>query len=128
MFTKNDLIHSYTRREAIADGVLVDVSDVARKIGFVVPVAVTQSVWASCVELPPTVYGPDETGRLLALLTILAIEILESKPPFWSELRFAVCIVNDERIPNAPPEKLKAVCGPDDDGRRCLTIMCPEED
>ena len=34
MFEPSDLIHSYTRAQAIADGVLVDVSDVAKEAGF----------------------------------------------------------------------------------------------
>jgi hypothetical protein len=33
---------------------------------------------------------------------------------------------NDKRRPR--PVRLKAVCGPDDDGRACITIMLPDED
>jgi hypothetical protein len=40
------LISRYTRAEAIADGVLIDVSERAREAGFTVPVAVTAAVWA----------------------------------------------------------------------------------
>ncbi|MCF5089180.1 hypothetical protein GIW57_03195 [Stenotrophomonas sp. PA-6-5C] len=40
MFEPSDLIHSYTRAQAIEDGVLVDVSDVAKEAGFKLPVAI----------------------------------------------------------------------------------------
>ena len=38
----------YTRQQAIEDGVLVDVSELAQKNGFKIPVAVTRAVWAKC--------------------------------------------------------------------------------
>ena len=41
MFENADLIHRYTRAEAIADGVLIDVSAVAREAGIRYPVALT---------------------------------------------------------------------------------------
>lgn len=46
---KPDLIYSFGRTQAIDDGVLVDVSDMARQGGFVVPVALTTAAWADCV-------------------------------------------------------------------------------
>ena len=39
--TEPKLISSYTRSEALADGVLVDVTETAREAGFVIPVALT---------------------------------------------------------------------------------------
>lgn len=41
-----EVIHAYTRAQAIEDGVLVDLSDLAREAGFRFPVAVTLGVWA----------------------------------------------------------------------------------
>jgi hypothetical protein len=43
-----------------------------------------------------------------------------------SELRYVVYVRNDDR--RARPVRLKAVCGPGDDGAPCLTVMLPEED
>ena len=34
MFDKADLIHAYTRADALGDGVLIDVSQTAREAGF----------------------------------------------------------------------------------------------
>ena len=53
MFENFDLIHSYTRAQAIADGVLVDVSATAREAGIRFPVALTCAVYARCVTVPP---------------------------------------------------------------------------
>lgn len=50
LFSAADLIHSYSRADAIEDGVLIDVSAAARAVGFVIPVAVTRSVWFDCIE------------------------------------------------------------------------------
>ena len=37
--------------------------------------------------------------------------------------------VRDDNGPGEPPlVTLKAVCGPDDDGSPCLTVMLPDED
>ena len=45
--TFGELISTYTRAQAIDDGVLIDVSDVAREAGLKYPTAVTQAVWAT---------------------------------------------------------------------------------
>lgn len=45
-----EAISTYTRAQAIEDGVLVDVSEIAKEAGFKFPVAVTRAAWADCVE------------------------------------------------------------------------------
>jgi hypothetical protein len=40
-----DLIYRYTRADALRDGVLIDVSEVAREAGFKWPVALTAADW-----------------------------------------------------------------------------------
>ena len=54
MDNTNDLfgnvIYAYTRAQAIADGELVDVSEMAQEAGFTIPVAVTRPVWAQYIE------------------------------------------------------------------------------
>jgi hypothetical protein len=45
MFENANLIHRYTRAEAIADGVLIGVSAVARGAGIRYPVALTRAAW-----------------------------------------------------------------------------------
>ncbi|MCP4286877.1 MAG: hypothetical protein GY792_20935, partial [Gammaproteobacteria bacterium] len=44
-----EVISTYTRAQAIEDGVLVDAGPTAKEIGFRFPVALTSAVWADCV-------------------------------------------------------------------------------
>ena len=65
---KDDVvIFSYTRAQAIADGVLIDATELAKQAGFRFPVALTTGVWAECVAVPAGVAGQDETGRLFGM-------------------------------------------------------------
>jgi hypothetical protein len=71
MFENADLIHRYSRAQAIADGVLIDVSETARGAGIRWPVALTRAAWAQCVAVPPGVACQDEAGRLWGVLLVL---------------------------------------------------------
>jgi hypothetical protein len=44
-----EVIAIYTRSEALADGVLIDASAMAREAGFKWPVAITAAAWEDCV-------------------------------------------------------------------------------
>ena len=125
MFEKADLIHRYTRADAIRDGVLIDASTTATEAGIRFPVALTAAVWARCVAVPPGVECQDEAGRLWDVLFLLALAIRRSDG--GSEVRFGVHVRNDNRDRTPPLVRLKAVCGPDDDGSPCVTVLLPEE-
>lgn len=119
-------IHTYTRQQALSDGVLVDATAMAKEAGFRIPVALTAAAWARCVTVPPDVECQDEPGRLWDVLTMLRFTVEPGKGD-GSELRFRVCV---QTLPDSGPEivSLKAVCGPDDDGAPCVTVMLPDED
>ncbi len=121
------VIFAYSRREAIDDGVLIDVTKTATELGFRTPVAVTAAVWVECVAVPPGVTGQDERGRLCDVLWMMYVAIRASGGS-EAEIRFRLHVRNDNRNGEPPPVELKAVCGPDDDGTLCVTIMTPEED
>jgi len=121
------VIHRYTRREAIADGVLIDVTETALEAGFKIPVAITSSVWAAYVVVPNNVDGQDERGRLWDALMMLRFAIRSSNGS-GANLRYRLYVRNDNREGDSPPVELKAVCGPNDDGTPCITVMLPEED
>ncbi len=126
MFTKDDVIHAYTRAQAVADGVLIDVSETAREAGFRYPVALTRAVWDEHVVVPPLVEGQDEAGRLWDVLTMLRFAIRAGNG--GSELRFRLHVRNDNREGEPPMVELKAVCGPGDDMEPCITVMLPSEE
>lgn len=124
MFTKDDLIFAYTRQQAIADGVLVDVTETAKQAGFAFPVALTQGVWAECVAVPKDDPCQDEAGRLWDVLCMLRFAARKSDS---EEIRYSLYV---QKEPDGGPElvTLRAVCGPDDDGSPCITVMLPHED
>jgi hypothetical protein len=115
------------QRTVIRDGVLVDVSAAAREAGFKYPVALTVAAWAKCVAVPPGVVCQDEAGRLWDVLTMLRWAVRGSKDG-TAEVRFGVHVRNDNRDRTPPLVRLKAVCGPGDDGEPVVTVMLPDED
>jgi hypothetical protein len=119
------IIHRYTRREAIDDGVLVDVTSTAREAGIRIPTALTCAAWQKYVGVPQGVAGQDEKGRLWDILWMLRCAIRMSLGP-CSRLMFQLHVKND----NAPPRQvtLAAVCGPGDSAEPVITIMLPDED
>jgi hypothetical protein len=126
MFENADLIHRYTRAQALADGVLIDVSTVAREAGITYPVALTSAAWGRCVTVPPGVECQDEAGRLWDVLFLLALTIRRSDG--GAEVRFGVHVRDDNSEGTPPLVRLKAVCGPGDQGEPVITVMLPEED
>lgn len=123
-----EVIYAYTRKQAIADGVLVDVTETAKEAGFRIPVALTCAVWAEYVAVPEGVEGQDEVGRLWDVLWMCRFGIGRGNNRDASEVLFQLHVRNDNREGDPPLVTLKAVCGPDDDGEPCITIMLPVED
>lgn len=121
------LVFSYTRAQAIADGVLIDVSELAKEAGFRFPVAVTCGVWAECVAVPRGVDGQDETGRLWDVLNMLRFAIAKQQKD-CERVDFAVHVQNDNHEGEPPPVSLYALCGPGDDGEPVVTVMKIGED
>jgi hypothetical protein len=107
--------------------VLIDVSATAREAGLRWPVALTAAAWAQCVAVPPGVVCQDEAGRLWDVLTMLRLAIRRSASGA-RRLRFGVYVRNDNRERMPPLVRLKAVCGPSDDGSPYISAMLPTED
>ena len=125
MTSDDILIVSYSRTEAVADGVLIDVTETAREAGFRYPVALTAAAWVAAVEIPEGVTCQDEAGRLWDVLTMLRHASSRTRGG-ESTILFDVLVLSDRTTPK--PVRLKAVCGPDDDLSPCVTVMLPGED
>ena len=119
------MIHAYTRADALADGTLVDVSDVAREAGIRYPVALTRAVWEACVRVPAGVACQDEAGWLWDLAWMLRCAMARAS---GCEVAFGVHVRNDNRDRTPPLVRLKAVCGPGGNGEPVVTVMLPDED
>ncbi len=121
------VIFCYSRADAFADGTLIDVSDLAREAGFRWPIAVTAALFSTYLDPSTDLIdeGQSFRGRLWDVLSVLRHTITVNPPTHM--LFFDVLFVLKPGLPPAPV-KLKAVCGPDDPGGPCVTIMLPDED
>jgi hypothetical protein len=123
------VVYCYSRKNAIADGVQVEVSSLAKEAGFKFPVFVTQSVWQAYVRVPEGVSGQDETGRLWDLLSLLRYAIRRSPTEQIGYLEFRLFVRNADDQP-AREVTLVAECDAldFDDPRPAMTISMPGED
>ncbi|MFH1033615.1 MAG: DUF6573 family protein [Pseudomonadota bacterium] len=120
------VISSYSRAQAIEDGVLVDVSKMAKEAGFIFNVAVTRAVWDGYItpDERSRPLGQSEDGRLWDTLWMLrmAIKRLQAQGQLYYRLYY-IQKARQKRLVT-----LKAHCGPGDQGEPVITIMLPEED
>ena len=113
-----DLVSVYTRAQAIEDGVLVDVSEVAREAGIRFPVAVTRTLFDTRITPPKSNKIESVQGRLWDVLWMFSLATRRSS---GAEILFRVII-------GRKTETLKAVCSGGDDGAPVITISFPNED
>ena len=123
-----EVIYAYTREQAIADGVLIDVSKMTKEAGVKFPVAVTSAVWHEYIVPDEELkgYGQSEDGRLWDTLWMFRYSAIKhSSDTMLFDLYF---LMNEDRKPEQKLVTLKAVCGPGDKGEPVITIMKPDED
>ncbi|TDR40489.1 hypothetical protein DFR29_113191 [Tahibacter aquaticus] len=129
MFNDDDVIHTYTRREALDDGVLMDAGAMAQEAGFTLPVALTAQVWATCVSWSSEERAPqDEDGRLWDVLWMASLAArAAARRGDSGRVAFEVRVVpRGGRRPRVT--KLVLMLGPGDRGEPVVTIMEPGED
>lgn len=124
-------IFSYTRAQALADGTLVDVSDVAKAFGFRIPVALTAAAWQGCVHWTPNDSAAqthqDEVARLRDVLWMAVHAAKSAKDA--QEVPFQVLrIPRDGRDRKPRLTRLKMLIGPGDTAEPVITILMPNED
>ena len=134
-FEGAEIISTYTRRQAIEDGVLVEVDErTSREAGFRCPVALTRAAWEDAVEWTEEDTErkrggcfQDSTGRLWDVLCMarFAIQRASGGTQLHYQLRR---VPRGGRGRQARKIVLKLVCGPEDGGRPAHTIMQPGED
>ncbi len=123
-----DVIYTYSRAQAIADGFQIEVTKTAEEAGIRFPVFITRGVYEQCVAVPPGVTGQDEAGRLWDVLWMLRFAILRSQPG-TTRLTVALYVRNSDKQP-ARLTKLIATAGAVDvdDLAPAITVMLPDED
>jgi len=133
-------VFSYSRAQAVADGVLVDLTDakddrgqlLCPQAGFKVPVAITRAAWAKTIEAGGTWKsegdgellelkgGQSLTGRLGDLLWTLRLACGRAENTDRIHFPLLVDVNGDGRHETV---KLWALCGPGDTAAPVLTIM-----
>jgi len=110
------MIFSYTRAQAIEDGALVDVTPLARQMGFTIHTAMT------CTAVVEITCGCEQTEAfyqtsILAALKILHEKIRKLENRSTDRVEFRIADLN-----------LWAHVGPGDKGEAVMTIMLEGED
>jgi hypothetical protein len=125
-----DVIYTYTRKQAIEDGVLVDLTEWASADkgfmgGYTVPVAVTASVWADIKAIPKGNLG-DVRGRAHDLLWMSRLALSAAGRRNRSQVHFKVILpIKGKRVRT---QVYNVAVSGGDNGEPVVTIMQPGED
>ena len=135
-FTEDDIIHSYTRADALEDGNLVDVSQWCGGM-FTVQTVVTRSVWEDCIEWSKedterTGMGQDTRGRAHDVLWLAFLTARSKRGSSDQRREFDVYRIprhhkKGQRI-GAQRVRLAVVVGPGDHMEPVINIMQANED
>jgi hypothetical protein len=121
------IIYSYTRAQAISDGILADISDIAKEEGFRYPTAVSSHLYYEVLNPSDALaaQGQSLQGRIWDMLTILRLSI--KTQPDTSRLTFSPLFV---MAPDSSPVPITIVStvGPGDQGEPVLTLYLPGDD
>lgn len=124
-------IYAYTRAQALEDGVLVDVTETAKEVGFRVSVAMTTAAWADTVEWTEAdskrQTSQDQSGRLWDVVWMAYLTVRRG----GMESRKAFQLLRVPRGGRGVRPRLTTLhihIGPGDNGEPVITIMQPHED
>jgi len=130
-FMEIEMLHAYTRRQAMEDGVLVDATEMAKEAGIKYPVALSEAVYAKIKDKPAT---EDIQGRMWDVVWMLRCAITGAIPSkkVDESLIFYKLILNDDDVDDGGTFKpkeitLKALVHGGDAGEPVITVMLPEE-
>jgi hypothetical protein len=119
MFQDSEILFSYSRAQAIADGALIDITELAKPFGFRFSVAITSGLYAEltagCGD-----DAAEQQSRLNVLLVTLRAEIAQT----GSHSDRADLLISHPKAPVAA----YALCGPGDTAEPVITVMLPHED
>ena len=126
-------ISTYTRAQALADGVLIDAGNLASQAGFIVPVALTHAAWENCVawaeEDSRNQVPQEQSGRLWDVLYLARHRIRLASKQASGTLGLSVMRVPRDGKSRRPVRaQLKLHSGAGDNGEQVITIMLPNED
>ena len=110
-----EVIYSYTRKQAIEDGELHEINELAQEAGFRFPVAITETV--AKIVLKSCTGCRSWDGIIWDVLNCLKYSIRGE----GAQTMFIVKVGRKD-------ETFKAICSGGDNGEPVITIMLPSED
>ena len=126
LYSSDELISILTRADALSDGILSDVSEIAEEEGFKVPVALTKAAYRS---LEPSEEersrGDDLRSRLHELFWTMHQALRRKTYVEASRIDFQLNLSQDG---NHISLALRALLHPGDRGEPVITILLPNED
>lgn len=124
------VIYGYSRAQAISDGVLVDVSTMAKEAGFTIPVALTSAAWSDCVDWSDRDSSrqthQDESGRLWDVLWMAHLAARRAQGGTVAFTMLRVPRGGKGRMPRKVT--LRMHIGPGDAAEPVITVMMSGED
>ena len=93
-----EIIYSYTRKQAIAHGFQVEVTNTAQEAGIKFPMFLTRAVFDNYVAVPDSVTGQDEAGRLWDVVWMTRFGIFRARPG-CDRIPVALYVRNDNPAP-----------------------------
>jgi len=123
-------ISVYTRRQAIEDGELVDVTEWASAGtgftgGFTIPVAFTRSLWAAVEAIPKRLAGvADIRGRAHDVPWMASVATRRAGK---GDRTVTFRVILPRECSRSKYVTLRAECGPGDDGEPVITIGFPRD-
>ena len=130
-------IYAYTRADALANGVLKDVTKMAHEAGFsshVETIAVTKALWDMIENIPEEHSYQDVEGRLWDVLCMGVFSVKEKirKGNSGSQLVYNLIMHHNAVSQNVgavvEEAQVKLVCHSGDVGEFAMTLMLPNED
>ncbi|MGD2158513.1 MAG: DNA repair protein RadC [Anaerolineales bacterium] len=127
--SKWEIIHTYTRAQALEDGVLVDVSSMAQEAGFRFPAAITTDLHT---QLTPTEVevdrGQSYEGQLWDVLFSASMAARRVEKTDRVAFKALLAEVRDDRSkPQLTTLNLWVVIGPGDQGEAVITLGFPQD-
>lgn len=121
-----NVIYSYSRKQAIEDGILVDVTEEAKAHGFKVHTVVTDNLYHRYIEVHTGLQadGQSTAGRLhdVLVLALFAARASKGTDRVYFKVDFLMEPGRFETV------DIIALIGPGDHGEPVLTLMLPEDD
>ena len=119
MFDEGDLVFSYPRKQAIEDGILVDLTDFAKNHGFKIPVAMNIETFQECFVTEDEMDSVALSGFFVELFLHIKLGKYKDERRDLVEIFF---LGNSKHV-----QTIWAHVGPGDDAEPVLTACYPRD-